>query len=127
MKIGITIVAGLGLALGCSVPAIAHHSGAAYDNRKTMSVEGVVEDWHWSNPHSSLRIRVPNKDGGAVVWVFEALPAGMLTRNGYRKSSFKPGDTVTVVYGPLRDGAPGGNLQGAVLADGTTLGTPPPK
>jgi hypothetical protein len=40
---------------------------------------------------------------------------------GWRRSTLKPGDTVTIVAHPLSDGQPGANLVKATLADGTTL------
>ena len=108
--------------LGAVGVAAAHHSGAAYDRQQVLEVEGVVDAWSWSNPHSSLRIFVPGESDDDVLWIFEALPAGLIVQQGYRRSSFRPGDRVKILYNPLRDGAPGGNLRGAILADGTAVG-----
>ena len=44
------LVTTLGLAL--SLPAIAHHSGAAYDRDKAVSVSGTVNAVEWTSPHA---------------------------------------------------------------------------
>ena len=107
-----------------SLPGLAHHSGAAYDRSKTMRIEGEVTTWRFVNPHSWLQIRATDENGHEMLWDFEGLPAGMLAPRGYRRNSFQENDRVTVFYSPMQDGRPGGgNLQGAILADGSTVGT----
>ena len=107
-----------------SLPAAAHHSGAAYDGTKTLRIEGTVESWRFANPHCSLQIRSTD---GATLWSFEGNPAGMLAAQGYRRDTFAPSARVTVLYNPMKDGeAGGGRLVGAILGDGTTVGQIPP-
>ena len=61
------------LALG-SVPGLAHHSAAMFDEKKTISmVEGEVKQFQLTNPHSWLLVDVKDKDGKVVTWGFEAL------------------------------------------------------
>jgi hypothetical protein len=45
-----------------------------------------------------------------------------LVRAGWKRSTIKPGDKVTVTLNPLRDGRPGGWYLGITLADGRALG-----
>jgi hypothetical protein len=45
-----------------------------------------------------------------------------LSRNGWRPSSFKPGDAVTIRVHPMRDGSPAANFVAAKWPDGRTLG-----
>jgi hypothetical protein len=105
-------------------PARAHHSGAAYDGSQTLRIEGEVAAWRFANPHSSLQIKAVDAAGAELLWSFEGLPAGMLTPLGYRRNTFEPAAKVTVIYNPMRDGQPGGGrLVGAILADGSTVGT----
>jgi hypothetical protein len=40
---------------------------------------------------------------------------------GRHRSTFKPGDLVTVKINPLKDGRPGGNYTSVTTADGKTL------
>lgn len=108
--------------------AAAHHSGAAYDGTRTLRIRGTVENWRFGNPHSSLQIRADDGAGTAIVWSFEANPAGMLTALGYRRNTFAPSAEVTVVYNPMKDDRQGGGrLVGAILSDGSTVGQVTPQ
>ena len=119
----------IGALLSGAVPiALAHHSGAAYDGSQTLRIEGEVANWRFANPHSSLQIRASAANGEPLLWSFEGLPAGMLTPLGYRRNTFEPSGKVTVFYNPMKDGRPGGGrLVGAILPDGSTVGTVPPE
>jgi hypothetical protein len=44
-----------------------------------------------------------------------------MSRRGWRKTTFLPGDKVTVVINPMRDGAPGGALVYAIDRDGKRM------
>jgi hypothetical protein len=105
--------------------ATAHHSGAAFNRSEVRTIEGEVEEWRWSNPHSWLRINVVGEGGAAVEWNFEATSSALLARQGWRRTSFEPGERVSVHYNPLRDDGVGGNLVGVTKADGTVLGRAP--
>lgn len=104
-----------------SVVALAHHSGVMFDRDKEISVQGAVKEFVFVNPHVSILISVANANGGSVDWSFEAASTQGMVRAGWRKSTLKPGDTVTLVGRPLRDGRPGAQLVRAMLADGTVL------
>jgi hypothetical protein len=118
-----------GALLGVAVSiAEAHHSFAAYDDSKTLRIEGVVESWRFANPHCALQVRADDGSGHSILWDFEGLPAGMLTPLGYRRNTFEPAARVTVVYNPMRDSKPGGGrLVGAILSDGTSVGQVAPE
>jgi hypothetical protein len=97
---------------------------------KPVSLQGTVEKWEWSNPHSWLYIRVVKADGSQEVWGLEAGSTGMLARSGWGAYDMKPGDKVTVTVAPERDGKPIGLLNQVQLANGRVLtagaGAPPP-
>ena len=97
---------------------------------KQVSLQGTVEKWVWSNPHSWLYIRVVKADGSQEVWGLEAGSTGMLSRSGWGAYDMKPGDKVTVMAAPERDGKPIGLLNQVTLANGHVLsagaGLPPP-
>jgi len=46
-----------------------------------------------------------------------------LAQEGWKRTSLKPGDRVTIYVHPLRTGARGGSYAGVRLPDGSTLGT----
>src|ERR1051325_5996631 len=114
--------ASLVLALVLGGPVQAHHSGVMYDAMKEVTLKGTIKEFVFSNPHVTILITVPDDKGQLVDWSIEAASTQSLVRSGWRKSSLKFGDTVTIVGRPLRDGRPGAQLVRAILADGTELG-----
>jgi len=92
-----------------------------FDREKEVTIKGTVQEFAFSNPHVSIRITAVDSKGVAVDWSFEAASTQALVRSGWRKSSLKFGDTVTIVGHPLKDGRPGALLMRATLADGTVL------
>jgi hypothetical protein len=46
---------------------------------------------------------------------------GVLTRSGWNKRIFNPGDKITLRFGPLRNGDSGGIFMQATLADGQVM------
>ena len=102
--------------------AAAHHSFAMFDMQKDLTLKGTVKSFQWQSPHTWLQVQVADGVGQSVEWSLEMGAPGMLYRNGWRQKSVKPGDKVTVVVHPLRDGRPGGSVVSAILADGTHVG-----
>jgi len=103
-----------------AVPALAHHSFAMFDMKKEVTAQGVVTDFRWTNPHSWMHLDVTGKDGAKVNWALEMTSPNNLVLGGWRRSSLKPGDKVTVTYHPLLNGKSGGSLIQVVLADSKT-------
>ncbi len=112
-------------ALLCCTPLLAHHSFAAFDMGKTITVSGVVKEFQWLNPHSWIQMVVTDASGNAVEWSIEMSAPSSLVRQGWKPKTLKPGDQITVVTHPLRDGRPGGSLVSLTLADGTRIGGSP--
>ena len=110
--------------------AVAHHSGAMFDHTKTVTLKGTVKEFQYTNPHSWLQVLVMGADGKTVEWGFESEGPSTLMRAGIRAGTFKPGDEVTVLANPMRDGRPAGALLSVKMADGkvysTRPGPPPP-
>jgi len=106
--------------LGAAAPAIAHHSAAGIDRSKSVTLAGTVKAFGWQNPHSWMEVEVPD-DKGVTTWKVEMTSPAFLIRAGWKASTLKPGDKVTVKIFPLRDGDPGGLFQSVTLADGSTL------
>lgn len=104
-----------------ALPASAHHSFAAFDLQKTLTVEGVLTEVKFTNPHSWIEVEVTQSDGKAVRWGVEGLSPGQFFKKGLKRSQMKVGDHVSVVLNPLRSGEPGGSLVSAKLADGSTI------
>jgi len=103
--IGVLAVAGTVAAGIASVSA--HHSASMFDHSKTMTINGEVVELRWVNPHVSLSVNGivrERAEDGAAVWVMEMTSPGNLVRaGGWRRDAVKPGETVEVLFSPLRD------------------------
>jgi uncharacterized protein DUF6152 len=99
-------------------PVWAHHSGAMFDSDKTITVEGVVKEFQYTNPHSWLLVNVQNKNGSVTTWGFEAEGPSTLQRAGIRPSDFKPGTKLKITGHPMKDGTPKAVLMEIVREDG---------
>jgi hypothetical protein len=88
-----------------SLPAAAHHSQAIYDRANTITIEGVVTDYRWANPHTYLYLEVDDGADGTFVWPIEGQVTAILRRLGWDSDTFAPGDRITVVAHPSRDPA----------------------
>jgi len=112
-------------AAGCALaaaPAIAHHSFASYDRAKQVTLDGVVKDFQWTNPHAWIQVVVKDAQGHDTEWGVECGSPNMMTRTGWKRTLLKPGDAVVAVVNPLLDGRPNGSLVRITLTDGTVLG-----
>jgi hypothetical protein len=89
-------------------PAKAHHSFAMFDQANEIDLEGVVKEFKYVAPHTFIVLDVMQKDGTADSWTLEGVSPGDLARDGWSKTSLKPGDEIKVRIAPLRSGAPGG-------------------
>jgi hypothetical protein len=101
-----------------SAPAMAHHSVAMFDHDRKITLQGTVKEFQYTNPHSWLQILVTGDDGKTVEWDFEAEGPSSLLRNGIKAKTFSPGDKVTIVAYPMKDGRTAGALLSATGADG---------
>ena len=108
----------LGCAAGGSLPALAHHSFAMFDFNKTITSKVTVTEFRWTNPHVALLVEGPINPGEpAAVWSMELTSPGNLTRLGWTRHSFKPGDKIELQFNPLRDGKHGGAFREAKFLD----------
>jgi len=116
-----TRVAGVALSVvfGSGV-AQAHHSFAQFDMAKTMTLNGTITAWEWTNPHAWVWITVAGANGPEP-WGAECQSPNGLVRAGWTKHSFQPGQSVTLTVHPARNGSHAGMFLHAVLADGTEL------
>jgi hypothetical protein len=100
---------------------LGHHSASMFDNTKVMEISGTVKEFQWTNPHVWIQVNV-RSDAGVKEWSIEGGGPNTLSRQGWRPTTFKAGDTVTFRINPMRDGTPAGLFVGAKFADAKTLG-----
>jgi hypothetical protein len=114
------ILAGL---LCAAAPALAHHSAAMFDDTKVLEKKATVKELQWANPHVWLQVVVVDEKGTKTEWSLEGGSPNTLSRQGWRATTFKPGDTVTVRFNPMKDGTAAGQFVGAKFeSDGKTIG-----
>jgi hypothetical protein len=101
-----------------SAPIYAHHGASAYDTKKSTTLKGTVTDFQFMNPHSELFFDVKDATGKVEKWTAEAVSMVTMSRLGWSKNMFKPGDQITVVGNRAKNGSPTMRLSKVVLANG---------
>jgi Family of unknown function (DUF6152) len=110
------------LVIGLAGPVAAHHSPVMFDMTKSVTIEGTVVEFSWTNPHSSIQMDVPNQSGQMERWGVEMGSPNSMVRAGWKSTIVKPGDHVSVTVRPLKSGERGGMFMSIKLADGRVLG-----
>jgi len=100
-----------------------------FDYKNQITLTGTVVTFQWTNPHAFIDLAVADEaaSGGAKRYTVECASPNVLTRLGWKFNTLKPGDKVTLLINPLKNGQPGGMLHEATLGDGRKLsdGNPP--
>ena len=94
-----------------------------FDQTKEVTLVGTVKEFQWTNPHAFIHIEV--KDGPqSGLWDIELNSPNNLKRQGWKPTSVKAGDKVTLLTNPLRDMSEhkGGLFIVVTLPDGSVLG-----
>ena len=109
------------LTLGVSPALFAHHSVPVnFDQSREITVEGVLTEVAWLNPHSHFRLDVTSADGSTVEWLIEMGSVNAMRRAGYPFERFVIGDEIVISGWPGRREHTTFLLE-AVLSDGTSL------
>jgi len=111
----------LAAAVLAPLPVLAHHSYAMFDMQRTVALEATVVRFKWQNPHAFIEADATSR-GGTERWSIEMTSPNNLAQEGWKRTSLKPGDRVTIWVHPLRTGARGGSYVGVRLPNGSTLG-----
>jgi hypothetical protein len=107
--------------------ALAHHSFAMFDQSRSVTLQGTVKDFRWTNPHAFIQLLVKTESGAENEWSIEMSSPEHLARVGWRPGTLKPGDNVTLVIHPMRDGSAGGQYLSGTGPDGPLIGSPASK
>ena len=100
----------------------AHHSMAGYDDKKVITLTGVVSEYRWRNPHVWVVWDVKEESGKTVQWSGELPAINTDQALGLSKNSLKVGDEIAVTLNPSKLGTSDGRVlkiikNGAVVVD----------
>jgi hypothetical protein len=109
-----------------ALTASAHHSFAIFDHTRTLTLQGKVLSFQWTNPHGYIELDVTGGLENVPRYTVELTSINMLRRAGWKSSDVHAGDDVTAVIAPLLNGDPGGLLLELKVPDGRTLVPPVP-
>lgn len=92
------------LTAALSMPALAHHSSAAFDFRTQIAFAGIIETIELDNPHIAMTLATIDAGGRKTLVNFiEGVPAAMLARSGLRPEMVKPGTHIVAIGSPRVD------------------------
>jgi hypothetical protein len=117
-----------GLVAMLTLPALAHHSFAMYDQKTTRTMTGKLTRYVPGANHAQLIFQVLGPDGNTmmqngkpVLWGVETGSAAAMARQGVSVDTFPEGTVFTVRLYPLRDGRNFGALAGMLIKCGDAL------
>lgn len=115
-----------GLSMSATHYAAAHHAFAAnYEMDNVGTVEGIVEEVFWANPHVHYYIQVAKEDGTTELWDGEAANLSLLAARGWDRNTIRVGDAIRVTGALGRGGIRRIQMRQVVRADGSPLVQPP--
>jgi hypothetical protein len=103
-----------------AIPLSAHHSWPV-SNDHLVTVKGKVVEFMWANPHPMITIEVQANDGQTEKWKIGGPAILRMEKNGWTKTTVKPGDMITGIGYQYADGEKVVRLERVVLADGKEL------
>src|SRR5690349_11462468 len=86
-----------------AVPLFSHHSAAAYDTQKQITVTGTVAQYRFANPHVYLTLQSKNSAGSTTLIQVEAGAASVLNPLGFKKDALAIGEMVTIKANPNKN------------------------
>ncbi len=102
--------------------AFSHHAfSPVYDEKRLITVVGVVTQFRFVNPHAMMFMDVTDESSKVVKWTVEFAGRLNLSNVGWTADSIKSGERVTVTGNPTHTGSDRMFFRKLVRADGTEL------
>ena len=117
----VVLVVAAGL-LMVSGPMFAHHSDAAYDLKRLITLTGTVTKFQFINPHVQLFFDVKDDQDNVEPWVSIFGTPNNLRRRGWNRNTIEPGDQFTISGHPFKNGSNRMNARTIVLNGKELLG-----
>jgi len=113
------------LVIALAAPAVgasAHHAFApVYDAQRIVTVQGVVTEFRFINPHSMMSIDVTDEAGKVVKWTVEFDGVLNLTEGGWTERTIVEGERLTVSGNPTHSNSTRMFFRRLMRADGTEV------
>ena len=93
--------------LGCVawLPALlAHHASVMFEEEREITLQGVVREFQYTNPHAWLLVDVTDEHGNVTTWGFEAEGPSTLMRRGIRVGDLPQGTRLSITGRPSSAG-----------------------
>jgi hypothetical protein len=105
-----------------AVRTSAHHAfSPVYDSKRTITVDGVVTQFRFVNPHAMMLMEVKDKTGKVVTWNVEFAGRLNLEEAGWNAQTIKAGEHVKVTGNPAWESSQRMAFVKLVRADGSQL------
>jgi len=123
MKSSVMFFALVVAALMMGSAGFAHHgTNASYDPSRTIVVTGIVTEFVWANPHAHILFDAKDDKGEIVHWAAEGSSPTNWAKQGWKKTTLKAGDKITITMHPSKFGTPVGVVMKVLLPNGEELG-----
>ena len=102
-----------------SAPSLSHHNyRMRYDPETIITLEGIVTQVDWKNPHIEIFVDV-EEDGEIFSWVLPTAAPGVASRNGMTAETVAVGERIVVSGWPSRNGSLEMRARSLIQANGT--------
>jgi hypothetical protein len=100
-----------------------HHSFDADFNRdESVTIEGVVTEFWFANPHARIYLDVANDSGETEEWFAEGGSRNNLIRRGWLEDTITPGMRLVISGSRSRDGSNAVGWRSLTTTDGEVVG-----
>ena len=98
----------------------AHHGFAAYSNER-ITVQAVITELRFINPHVQLYFTIEDDAGQSESWQAELTAPNKLARGGWTKNTLKPGDQIQISGEAARNDGRSIRIREIILSGGESL------
>ena len=110
-----------------SGPSLSHHNYAAnYDSSMIITLEGVVTNFDWKNPHIEIFIDV-EEDRETISWIIPTAAPRIASRYGMTSETISEGERIVITGWPSKDGSLKMRAIALIQANGTGWPLRPPR
>ena len=110
-----------------SANSLSHHNyRMRYDPETIITLEGVVTNFDWKNPHIEIFIDV-EEDGETISWILPTAAPRIASRYGMTSETISEGERIVVRGWPSKDGSLKMRAIALIQANGTGWPLRPPR